>query len=74
MEYYIQQKINKLSKIYNYFDSGVALKILESMNEKEKQIVLSETSVQQTILKIDDVNVLREIFKRSPIFFSRNNV
>ena len=44
------------------------------MNEKEKQIVLSETSVQQTILKIDDVNVLREIFKRSPIFFSRNNV
>lgn len=69
MEYAIQQKINKLSKIYNYFEGKTAIKILSSMSEEEKQIVLSDPAVQQTILRIDDVDVLRTIFRKSPAFF-----
>lgn len=69
MEYAIQQKINKLSKLYNYFEGKTAIKILSSMSEEEKQIVLSDPTVQQTILRIDDVDVLRTIFRKSPAFF-----
>ncbi len=69
MEYEVQQKINKLSKMYNYSESKTAIKILSSMTEKEKQIVLSDSIVQETILKIDDVDVLRTIFRKSPAFF-----
>ncbi len=69
MEYAIQQKINKLSKIYNYFEGKTAIKILSSMSVEEKQIVLSDPTVQETILRIDDVDVLRTIFRKSPAFF-----
>ncbi len=62
MEYIAQQKINKLSKMYNYFEGKSAIRILSSMSEKEKQIVLSEKDIQQTILRINDADVLRTIF------------
>lgn len=69
MEYAVEQKINKLSKMYNYFGNKKAIKILSSMSEEEKQIVLSDSTVQETILRIDDVDVLRTIFRKSPAFF-----
>ena len=58
MEYEVQRKISKLSKMYNYFESKTAIKILSSMSEEEKEIVLSNSKVQETILRIDDVDVL----------------
>lgn len=69
MEYRIQQSINKLSRMYNYFNSKVAIKLLSSMPEEEKKIVLSDPRVQKTILQIDDFDVLRTIFTKSPAFF-----
>ncbi len=69
MEYGIKYKINKLSKIYNYFEGKTAINILSSMSENEKEIVLRDKSVIQTILKIEDTEVLRMIFEKSPAFF-----
>ena len=69
MEYIIQQKINELSKIYNYFESATAIKILSTMSEEEKQIVLSDPKVEDAILNIDDRDILRTIFGESPAFF-----
>lgn len=69
MEYAIEQKIKKLSKMYNYFDKKIAIKLLSSMSEEEKTIALQDTKVQNTILKISDVDILRTIFRKSPAFF-----
>lgn len=69
MEYALEQKIKKLSKMYNYFDKKIAIKLLSSMSEEEKTIALQDTKVQNTILKISDVDILRTIFKKSPAFF-----
>lgn len=69
MEYAIQQKIDKLSKMYNYFEGKKAIKIISSMTIEEAKIVLSNPKVQEIIFRIDDVDTLREIFRKSPAFF-----
>mgnify|MGYP004672223137 FL=1 len=69
MEYAIQQKIDKLSKMYNYFEGKKAIKIISSMTIEEAEIVLSNPKVQEIIFRIDDVDTLREIFRKSPAFF-----
>ena len=69
MEYVIQQKIDILSRTYNYFESKKAIKIISSMTIEESEIVLSDPKVQEVILKIDDVDTLKEIFRKSPAFF-----
>lgn len=69
MEYAIKYKINKLSKLYNYYEGNNAIKILSSMSEEEKEIVLRDKTVIQTILKIEDIELLRTIFQKSPAFF-----
>lgn len=69
MEYATQQKINKLSKMYNYFEGKKTIKIITSMNIEEAEVVLNNPEVQKVILKIDDVDILREIFRKSPAFF-----
>ena len=65
----IDSKISKLSKMYNYFEGKKAIKIISTMTPEEAEIVLSNSKVQDTILKIDDPDVLREIFRKSPAFF-----
>lgn len=65
----IEKKIYKLSKMYNYFDSKKAIKLLTNMTLEEAKIVLLNSKVQETIFKIDDVNTLKEIFRKSPAFF-----
>lgn len=37
MEYAIQQKIDKLSKMYNYFEGKKAIKIISSMTIEEAE-------------------------------------
>lgn len=69
MEYAIQQKTDKLSKMYNYFEGKKAIKIISSMTIEEAEIVLSNPKVQEIIFRIDDVDTLREIFRKSPAFF-----
>lgn len=69
MEYLIQQKINKLRKMYNYFEQKTAIKILSNMTQEEAILVLSDSKVQETILRIDDIDTLRTIFRKSPAFF-----
>lgn len=69
MEYAIQQKIVKLSKMYNYFEGKKAIKIISSMTIEEAEIVLSNPKVQEIIFRIDDVDTLREFFRKSPAFF-----
>lgn len=68
-DYALEQTIDKLSKLYNYFEGKKAIKIIESLTEEEAQIVLNNKEVQETIFKIDDVDKLREIFRKAPAFF-----
>lgn len=65
----LDKKIYKMSKIYNYFDSKKAIKILSNMTPDEANIVLLNPKVQNTIFNIDDASTLREIFRKSPVFF-----
>lgn len=65
----IDEKIYKMSKMYNYFENKKAIKILSNLTQEEASIVLSDSRVQDTISKIDDVNTLREVFRKSPAFF-----
>lgn len=69
MEFVIKNKIDKLSKMYNYFDSKKAINILSEMTIEEARIVLLDKSVQDAIFKISDRETLREIFRKSPDFF-----
>lgn len=69
MDYAIQQKIDKLSKMYNYFEGKKAIKIISEMTPEEANIILLNSKVQDAIFKIDDVDTLREIFRKSPPFF-----
>ena len=68
-DYAINDAIEKLSKMYNYFDSKKAIKIIEKLTEEEARIVLTNSAVQETIFKITDVDKLRTIFRKSPAFF-----
>ena len=65
----LEYQINKLSKMYNYFNNKLAFKILDKMTEEEKKYVLSMKSVEDTILKIRDKEVLKSIFRKVPAFF-----
>ena len=65
MEYTIQQKIDKLSKMNNYFRSKKAIKIISTMTAEELEVVLSNSKVQEVIFKINDTSILREIFNSS---------
>ena len=65
MEYTIQQKIDKLSKMNNYFRSKKAIKIISTMTAEELEAVLSNSKVQEIIFKINDTSILREIFNSS---------
>ena len=70
MEYTIQQKIDKLSKMNNYFRSKKAIKIISTMTAEELEVVLSNSKVQEVIFKINDTSILREIFNSSVNLFS----
>ena len=48
-DYALEQTIDKLSKLYNYFESKKAIKTIESLTEEEAQIVLNNKEVQETI-------------------------
>lgn len=69
MEYKLQNAISKMSKMYNYFEGNTAIKVLSNLTEEEKEIVLADPKVQKTIFLIDDVDILRTIFRKSPAFF-----
>lgn len=69
MDFIIENQIQKLNKAYNYSDSKSALKILSSLTSDEAEIVLRDSSVIHTILHIQDVDVLKTIFRKSPSFF-----
>lgn len=69
MDYVIEQYISKLSKRYNYFESRVALKLLAKMNSEEKELVLANEDVKETIMHIDDTDTLRAVFRNVPASF-----
>lgn len=69
MDFVLEEKIKKLSKECNYSDSKTALKIISSLTSKEAEIVLGDPSVIHTILHIKDVDLLKTIFRNSPVFF-----
>lgn len=68
MEYLVQEKVNKLRKMYNY-KSNKALDIIKTLHDDEYQIVLNDNLIQSVIFGIDNKKMLREIFKYSPTFF-----
>lgn len=65
----IEKKIYKLSCLYNYFGSEKVFKIISNLTEEEDKIVLGDPKVQTTISHIDDVDILRRIFRISRPFF-----
>lgn len=53
----------------SYSGSRDALKLLAKMNDDEKIMVLSNQEVQKVILSIENGEILKNIFRKSPAFF-----
>lgn len=65
----MHNEIQILSKKLNYVDSKKAVNTLKKMSEEEKNIVLNDKNVINTILSIRDTSILRDIFRLVPDFF-----
>ena len=69
----LERKVEVLSKYYNYLENGKitgkAINVLESLTEEEKEIVLSDLTVQETIFSLKHIDLLRHIFRISPASF-----
>ena len=65
----LQEKIDILSKKYNYYENKRAENTLKSLDEEEAKIVLNDEIVKKTILEIENIYVLRKIFRLTPAFF-----
>ena len=70
MEYIVEEKIKKLSKMYNYYNNK-AIDIIKDLNRSEAEIVLNDSSVEHIIFSIDNKSMLRIIFKYVPDFFKK---
>ena len=76
----LEKKISILSQIGNYYAktdksnnkkmrNGKALKLLSTITDEEAQVIFNNPTIQNTIFKIDNTDILRAIFRKVPAFF-----
>lgn len=76
----LEKKISILSQIGNYYAktdksnnkkmrNGKALKLLSTITDEEAQVIFNNPTIQDTIFKIDNTDILRAIFRKVPAFF-----
>ena len=64
-----EQLQDKIKYIRINLDESNATKILDSLSDDEKEIILHDITIQNIILNFDNVNTLKNIFRKSPIYF-----
>ncbi len=69
MDLVTENQIQKFNKAYQYSDIKSVLKLLSTLTSDEAEIVLRDSSVIHTILHIQDTDILKTIFRKSPAFF-----
>lgn len=72
MELTLEEKIEKLSDLSLYGNGSCSnenIKIISSLSFDEAQIILRSPSVIHTIFEIQSVDILRNIFRKTPSFF-----
>ena len=69
MDLVTENQIQKFNKVYQYSDIKSVLKLLSTLTSDEAEIVLRDSSVIYTILHIQDTDILKTIFRKSPAFF-----